>query len=318
MKSQMVRIARRTCTVLPALLGLVLVANGKQVLAQSCGCQVSDAKEAEYNQLLELDDNQKADAETVHLPWGVPKTTNPATTERILYQQDYIIGYDDDVRDPLWVAYRLTTADLTSKRKRKDCFRKDPRLSDDAASFCEDYDEPIFDRGHLAPTADMKRTEATMINTTILSNITPQQANFNQNIWEYLESYARAIARKKGELYIISGSVFDKDGDGAKDDDAVVDRVKPRERVGIPTHFYKILLYQRSNGFIETMTFMLPNTNKKITGHAKSDAYLTDHLATIDAVETITGIDFFSDLQDNKETAVERFNAEELWSSLPE
>jgi endonuclease G len=169
----------------------------------------------------------------------------------------------------------------------------------------------------MVPNADMNRTEAAMINTYMFSNMTPQHDNFNRRIWAYLEKYARALAKIKGELYIVTGSILDKDSDGARDEDVDADRVDPRDRVAIPTHFYKIFLYQRSNGFIDTMTFLLPHTDEKITGAVKSDTYLTQHLTTIDTIESITGMDFFSVLPDFKETAVENFQANTLWSSFP-
>lgn len=298
------------------ILILFLALPSSKLFSQSCSCEVSDNKEQEYNNLLNLDQDQQADSTAVHLPWGMPETSGTATNERVLYQEDYIIGYDDDLRVPLWTANRLTTADVTANRPRTECFRKDPRLPDDAAAFCEDYDEPIFDRGHMVPNADMKRSEAAMINTYMFSNMTPQQANLNQRIWSYFEKYVRALAKIRGEIFVITGAVFDKDGDGKRDPDNNADRVQPRDRVAIPTHYYKIILFQRSNGFIETMTVLLPHTNKKITGSVKSDKYLKDHFTTIDDIEVLTEIDFTSQLADNKEEAVENFQAQKLWPSF--
>ena len=153
--------------------------------AQSCRCEVSDRHEAAYNILLNLTDAEKADVELIHLPYGVP--TSPTSNERLLHQDEYVVGYDDDLRVPTWVAYRLTTDDLKWERPRTRCFRRDPRLDEDDAAFCADYEEPIFDRGHMVPNADMVRSEAAMINTYIFSNMVPQHDRFNQVIWSRLE-----------------------------------------------------------------------------------------------------------------------------------
>ena len=64
---------------------------------------------------------EKAEAEALHLPFGVPPSVS--SNERLLHQVDYIINYDDDLRMPLWVAYRLTEADLRINRERTECFR---------------------------------------------------------------------------------------------------------------------------------------------------------------------------------------------------
>lgn len=82
---------------------------------------------------------------------------------------------------------RLRDHDLAVPRDRTQCFRRDPRLATPAAAFCADYNEPIFDRGHMVPNADMERSEAAMINTYMFSNMVPQHDRFNQQIWAHFE-----------------------------------------------------------------------------------------------------------------------------------
>ncbi len=283
--------------------------------AQSCRCEVSDRHEAAYNILLNLTDAENADVELIHLPYGVP--TSPTSNERLLHQDEYIIGYDDDLRVPTWVAYRLTADDLRWGRPRTRCFRRDPRLDEEEAAFCADYEEPIFDRGHMVPNADMVRDEAAMINTYIFSNMVPQHDRFNQVIWKRLEGYVRDWAVSKDTIFVITGAVFDRDSNGQRDDDATAERVDPRDRVAIPTHFYKIILHERPNGFIESMTFLLRHVDDTPTGAVPSDRFLNDHLTTIDEIEALTGIDFLVGLRSEnpaKEAAVERFVAAEMWA----
>ena len=73
----------------------------------------------------------------------------------------------DLLRIPIWVAYELTKSDAKKHLVRLDCFRKDPRLDDEVASVCSDYDEPIFDRGHMIPNADLARGRFAMTNSFI-------------------------------------------------------------------------------------------------------------------------------------------------------
>ena len=153
-----------------------------------------------------------------------------------------------------------------------------------------------------------------MINTYILSNMVPQHDRFNQVIWARLERYVRAWATLKGEVYVITGAVFDKDSNGERDVDSDADRVAPRGRVAIPTHFYKIILHERPSTFVETMTFLLPHEDSSPTGRKTSDEYLTNHLTTIAEIEFLTGIDFLTDIDDPKERAIEQFKAPQMWS----
>ena len=109
----------------------------------------------------------------------------------ILVNKHYVVGYHTELRVPFWAAHRLTKAQASQERTRKNCFRRDPRLNFDVTSICSDYVEPVFDRGHLVPRADMNRSEQAMINTFVFSNMAPQHAKFNQNLWAALENRVR-------------------------------------------------------------------------------------------------------------------------------
>lgn len=305
-------------TILVALITLVAVAlSGPAIHGQSCDCEVSDRYERAYDELLRLSEEEKEQAEAIHLPWGVPAEPEGASNEELLHQEHFVVKYDHDLKLPLWAAYRLSDNDARAQRTRLDCFRRDVRLEEPAAAFCEDYEEPVFDRGHLVPRADMNRSEPAMINTFVFSNIAPQHDRFNRMIWRYLEGYVRDWAELKGEVYVITGAVFDGDEDGTRDADDEVERIVPEERVGIPTHFYKIVLHERPNGFIETQTVLLVHQD---SSPPKRDArpFLEERLTDIDAIEELTGIDFLVGLREedggaNKEQAVEAFVADSLW-----
>lgn len=221
-------------------LGLLVPLAATTLQAQSCGCEVSDRKESAYDWLLFLNAQEAAAAEAWHMPYGVP--IGVTANEHVLRQDEYIINYDSDLRVPLWVAYRIRDFDLLLGRARTQCFRRDPRLTDSEAGVCADYEEPVFDRGHMAPNADFVRSEAAMINTYMFSNMTPQRANFNRSIWARLEGYIRDWARLKGEIFVITGAVFDRDNDGTRDADNQAQRMQSNNgntRVAVPSHFYK-------------------------------------------------------------------------------
>jgi endonuclease G len=228
--------------------------------------------------------------------------------------------YDDDLRVPLWVGYQLKGSDLLLDRERTECFRRDIRLPFQAAAFCFDYEEPVFDRGHMVPNADMVRSEVAMINTYIFSNMCPMHDRFNRGIWSSLESRVRKWAKKKGQIYVITGAVFDKNGDQERDADGDADTMESNEgiqRVAVPTHFYKIILHTRPNGFIDSMALLLPHVDSS-PGSNQTDSFLISKLVTIDDIEEVTGIDFLVGLRSSdhgaaKENAIETFLATSLW-----
>ncbi len=281
------------------------------VQSQVCsGCEVSNQTVTKSNQRLNLSDSQKADTESRHLLGGRPIPPTNATNEHMLHQLEWITWYDDDLRVPIWVAYELTRADASSSLERKDCFRRDPRLSDTVASFCADYEEPVFDRGHILPSADATRGRFAMTNTFIFSNMAPQHDRFNRGIWARLEERVRAWAIVADGAFVVTGAVFDRNDDGQRDADA--DAELMANRVGVPTHFYKIILHVRPSGFIDTISVLLPHLDQ---GVGSTNTYLRNHITTIDEIEKLTGIDFFPELPDARETVVEAFRSPGLWNT---
>ena len=302
--------------ILVALSFSILLFLASSLLAGTCDCDISPSQVATFNSLLNLTPAQQAEAIHTHLPWGTPVNPPTATHEHLLYQQDYILDYDDDLRVPIWAAYKLTAQEVEARRKRTQCFRNDPRLLDASSAFCADYDEPIFDRGHLVPNADMTRSESAMINTYMFSNMTPQYANFNRGIWNRLEGYVRKWAEARGEIYVISGTVFDRDHDGHRDPDDQAELVSPTHRVAIPTAFYKIILYKNPDGGIESMAFLLPHDNHKHIGKEAAQ-YLNKHLTSIGNIESITGLEFLPRMRkgdSSDKTALETGMATAFWA----
>jgi endonuclease G len=293
------------------LLLLLLLTVAPGVWANTCDCDIPPEQVTLYDTLLILNPEQQSTAIVTHLPWGVPIASEFATGEHLLIQTDYILDYDNDLQVPLWAAYRLTAADIDAKRNRTECFRPDPRLAQEAAADCADYDEPIFDRGHLVPNADMTRSEAAMINTYLFSNMTPQYANFNRIIWSRLEGLVRDWAKTRGAIYVISGTIFDRDNDDWRDLDEAAEFVAPTLRVAIPTAFYKIIVAPTANS-LDSITLLLPHATEKHTGREGLN-YLETHITSIDRIETLTGVDFFPEFDEQSEEQLEATIAPQLW-----
>ena len=78
----------------------------------------------------------------------------------------------------------------------------------------------------MVPNADMVRSEVAMINTYMFSNMCPHNDKFNRGIWSKLESRVRKWAKKKGQIYVIAGAVFNRDRDQQRDDDDDADRME--------------------------------------------------------------------------------------------
>ena len=155
-----------------------------------------------------------------------------------------------------------------------------------------------------------------MINTFVLSNMMPQHDQFNQHIWAGLECLGRAWATSQGEIYIITGPVFDKDDELGRDDDACANRMPSnngKRRVAIPSHFYKIFVHEKENGFIETMAFLLPHVDWTPKQGQQALDWLKDRLVRIADIEARTGIDFLPEMEETKKQAVKNSKASSFW-----
>ena len=80
---------------------------------------------------------------------------------------------------------------------------------------------------HLAPAADMP-DERAQHESFSLANMIPQDPQSNRGLWSGIESAVRGLARNSGELYVVSGPVFQG---------ATLQRL--RGRVLVPTHIFK-------------------------------------------------------------------------------
>ena len=143
----------------------------------------------------------------------------------------------------------------------------------------------------------------------------PQLSNFNQKIWRTLEAQVNGWASKKGDIIVITGAIFDHDGDSAPGVDADTERSDGDARIAIASERYKIVLHERANGFVEAISIVLPHNNQSVTGDARFP-FLTDHIETISEIEERTGTDFLPALTaDNpmKARAIKRSRAEGLW-----
>ena len=267
------------------LIALILISQSCFVgsaLARNCTTAEKSAADAQ----LWLNKRDKKASLALHMPWGVPEPS----TERILIHRDYVIGYSDSLLIPVWTAHRLEGQGL-GKVPRVNCFRRDPRIPAPAASLPSDYNEPIFDQGHMTPNGDMSKGTQPVLNSFILSNMTPQHCQFNRGVWQILESLVRIWAEEQGTLYVMTGSLFDRDGDGIRDDDSAVERMTSRNgksRVAVPSHLYKILIRRLDDHQIDVLAVLLPNDKTNLNG---DDAirYLENHLVSLADIEKLAG-----------------------------
>lgn len=143
--------------------------------------------------------------------------TEPAITSAALAQKTqrlcnngYALMHSGVSRTPVWAAEHLTAARVDAARglKRENRFHAEERLPQADRAELEDYVHSGFDRGHQAPSGDMP-TGQSQYESFSLANMIPQNPNNNQNLWEAIEETTRNLARADGEVYTVTGPIFE-------------------------------------------------------------------------------------------------------------
>lgn len=129
----------------------------------------------------------------------------PKTKE--LCYSSFALMHSGISRTPLWSAEHLTKEGLSHKSKRTNDFHPDDQLNTDERAELADYAKSGYDRGHMAPAADMGNKQAQHECFT-LANMVPQNSENNRGIWSAIESATRHLTNQKGELYVITGPIF--------------------------------------------------------------------------------------------------------------
>ena len=120
---------------------------------------------------------------------------NPGKTDIVIDRRGFAVGFSNQHRQPLWMIYKLTAAELQAEPyKRSNRFKHDPLIP--RSAYPKEYTRSGFDRGHLAPAADMAFSRQTMLDSFLMSNMSPQLPGFNRGVWKRLEELVRTIALK--------------------------------------------------------------------------------------------------------------------------
>lgn len=215
----------------------------------------------------------------------VMQTSPKGTPEQILKRTGYVASYNKTTLLPNWVAWHLTAERTEGSAKRSGVdFAEDTEVPEPRATDW-DYYNSGYDRGHMCPAADNKWSKKAMEESFLFTNMCPQNGNLNRGDWNEMEMACRKWAKKYGDLYIVCGPILYKGKH----------KTIGKNKVVVPEAFFKVVMRTGDNP--QAIGFIYKNTS----GNRPKDSYVN----TVDEVERITGIDFFSSLPDDVEKKVE-------------
>jgi len=214
-------------------------------------------------------------------PYGAPVLELKSSI--YLCKTNYAIQYDTGTKTAVYVVEHVTKAAITGPAKRKDDFRPDPAIPVVGQSQLVDYAGFPYDRGHLVPAGDNTQNDLIMSESFFLSNMVPQVPNNNRGIWKQLESNVRDYVRNFNDVYVTSGTIYDKG----------FTTIGPN-KVGVPTRLFKVIV---DNKTLKASAYIFPNQPLPVQDLQKYKVSIKD-------VETATGINFNPKLPANA-TALE-------------
>ncbi len=212
--------------------------------------------------------------------------------EQIIRHEGYTVSYNEKLRLPNWVAYELIPSEIQGNEERSDSFLPDPMVQG-VCPTTKDYTRSGYDRGHMAPAADMKWSEQAMEESFYMTNVCPQLHSMNSGIWLAYEERARTWAQND-TIWIVCGPIVEK---GAK--------TIGENKVAVPTYFYKTFLKRYGDSF-SSLAILCPNVAER--------KKMRDYVVSVDYVEQLTGIDFYPALPDSTENQIEALTPYKVWN----
>ncbi len=108
-----------------------------------------------------------------------------------------------------------------------------------------------------------------------------------------MERKIRRWSKQYGKLYIITGGILEKDLPTIGEED-----------VAVPKRYYKIVVKEDGRD-IKVLAFLIPHKDTKES--------LSNFLVSVDDLEELSGIDFFSKMDENIESRLERSINKKHW-----
>ena len=227
----------------------------------------------------------------------------------------YSMEYDKSKKHVRWVAFKYYNVTGQTSWNRNyweqtewggDPWQADPNILQSDQRVQSDFGKQGYDRGHICASSDRLYSKDANEQTFYYSNMSPQKNYFNgtKGIWNDLEGKVRTWGRSstfRDTLYVVKGGTIDKENQiwtyiGG-------DKSKP-----VPKYYFMALLCKKGETYKAIGFWLDQSTTVKPA--------LSECAKTIDELEELTGLDFFHNLPDNLENAVESKYAISAWTGL--
>lgn len=228
---------------------------------------------------------------TLHYP-DLEKTAGaPAGSIEKIYE-GFALSFNPDTKTPDWVGWELLGTETDGPISRGNNFHQDTEMP--GCPDPKDYTRSGYDRGHLCPAGEQKWSSQAMSDCFYMTNMAPQKHELNAGAWKTLEEKERIWAQRDSALVIVAGPVYT----GMREERIGYSGVK------VPDAFYKCILAPYANP---------PRSIAFVYDNARCPGNMANYATSVDEVEKLTGLDFFSALPDDLENEVEQQSDFRKW-----
>ncbi len=221
------------------------------------------------------------------------------------YGITYSLEWDNNKIANRWTCYTMCSKNNASNVSRSDDFKADPVVT---VSPSDSYtNSSTYSRGHLCPSADRLASKEQNKQTFFMTNMQPQYQNHNGGVWATLEGYVRSKwqpTNNTDTLYVVKAATIEKVTLGNTSSTGIIATTTDDagHTLVVPKYFYMAFLYYtKSTNSYKAFALWTEHLN----GDNPSAATIISNRISIDELEQRTGIDFFCNLPDDIEAAVE-------------
>ena len=217
------------------------------------------------------------------------------------YGITYSLEWDCTKMSQRWTCYEFHDGLPNNGVGRCGSWGDDPDIPSAYRTHTEQWKGTSFSRGHMCMSNDRQSSVEQNKQTFYISNAQPQYQNHNGGLWQTLENKVNTWgndASFRDTLYVVKAGTIDK-----------ADQILQYTSTGllVPKYFYMAVLCVK-NGQYKAVGFWTEHSNVSIT-----KANPRDYAVSIQQLEQLTGIDFFCNLPDEIEQAVEAAYNDKDW-----
>lgn len=244
----------------------------------------------------------------------------------LIERDSYVLSYNNDLHIPNWVSWHIEPSHLGDLGRDDIPFKgdQDGLPKEWTKIVTNDYTNSGFDRGHMCPNADRNGNMQMQTDTFYMTNIVPQVNANNGGAWVDLEGYIQDQVKTGKEAYVVAGT-WGEGGEGylsksneilpVKNSIDFEKRGKPMS-IRIPAYTWKvaILIENDTNDIsrinsgrgIEVIGVLMPNSHTEAT--QRGNEY-EEYIVSVNFIEALTGLDFFANIDNSTENALEKKNS---------